>query len=96
MPSGVGALTRSGEEMLDEIRRQVKGGVDFIKIAASGESSILTPGGGSVPAFRRDELAVIADEAHRLGKRVTAHARSGAAVVDCIDAGVDWLSTATT
>lgn len=91
VPSGVGALTRSGEEMLDEIRRQVKGGVDFIKVAASGESAIMTPGGGSVPAFRREELAIMADEAHRLGRRITAHARSGVAVVDCIDAGLDWI-----
>jgi imidazolonepropionase-like amidohydrolase len=91
VPSGVGALTRNVEEMLNEIRAQVKNGVDFIKVAASGETAIMTPGGGSVPAFRREELAVIVDEAHRLGKRVTAHARSGVAVVDCVDAGMDWI-----
>ena len=39
---------------------------------------------------------MIVDEAHRLGKRVTAHARSGQAIIDCIDAGLDWISTATT
>jgi imidazolonepropionase-like amidohydrolase len=69
----------------------VKGGVDFVKIAASGETAIMTPGGGSVPAFRKEELAVMVDEAHRLGKRVTAHARSGVAAMDCLDAGVDWI-----
>jgi imidazolonepropionase-like amidohydrolase len=89
--SGVGVITADIQAMLTEVRAQAKNGVDLIKIAASGESSILTPGGGSVPAFRRDELAVIVDEAHRLGKRVTAHARSGTAIVDCLDAGVDWL-----
>jgi imidazolonepropionase-like amidohydrolase len=91
VPSGVGALTKNHAEMLDEIRRQVKGGVDFIKVAASGESAVMTPGGGSVPAFRREELAVMVDEAHRLGRRVTAHARSGVAVADCVDAGMDWI-----
>ena len=91
LPSGVGAMARTREEMLNAIRAQVKGGVDFIKIAASGESSVMTPGGGSVPAFRKEELAVMVDEAHRLGKRVTAHARSGVAVMDCLDAGVDWI-----
>jgi imidazolonepropionase-like amidohydrolase len=91
VPSGVGALTKTSAEMLDEIRRQVKGGVDFIKLAASGESAIMTPGGGSVPAFRPEELALMVDEAHRLGRRVTAHARSGVAVSDCIDAGLDWI-----
>jgi imidazolonepropionase-like amidohydrolase len=89
--SGVGAITNDVQAMLTEVRVQAKNGVDLVKIAASGESSILSPGGGSVPAFRREELAVIVDEAHRLGKRVTAHARSGTAIVDCIDAGVDWL-----
>jgi imidazolonepropionase-like amidohydrolase len=89
--SGVGVLTESASQMVNEVRDQVKNGVDFIKIAASGESAILTPGGGSVPAFRREELTVIADEAHRLGRRVAAHARNGQAVEDCISAGVDWL-----
>jgi imidazolonepropionase-like amidohydrolase len=91
VPSGVGALTRNTEEMLNEVRKQVKGGVDFVKIAASGETAIMTPGGGSVPSFRKEELSVIISEAHRLGKRVTAHARSGVAVADCIDAGIDWI-----
>jgi imidazolonepropionase-like amidohydrolase len=89
--SGVGVITNDVQAMLTEVRAQAKNGVDLVKIAASGESSILSPGGGSVPAFRTEELKIIVDEAHRLGKRVTAHARSGTAIVDCIDAGVDWL-----
>lgn len=89
--SGVGVLTESTTQMRNEVRDQVKNGVDFIKIAASGESSILTPGGGSVPAFGADEMKVIVDEAHRLGRRVTAHARSGQSVMDCVDAGIDWI-----
>ncbi len=90
-PSSVGVLTPTAEAMLNEVRGQVKNGVDLIKVAASGESAILTPGGGSVPGFRREELALIADETHRLGRRITAHARSGVSVIDCIDAGVDWV-----
>jgi imidazolonepropionase-like amidohydrolase len=89
--SGVGALTEGASQMVNEVRDQVKNGVDFIKIAASGESSVLTPGGGSVPAFRADEMKIIVEEAHRLGRRVTAHARSGQSVLDCIDAGIDWI-----
>ncbi|MES2185161.1 MAG: amidohydrolase family protein [Pseudomonadota bacterium] len=92
--SGVGALTETAQQMLSEVRDQAKNGVDFIKIAASGESSVLTPGGGSVPAFRAEELALIVDEAHRLGKRVTAHARNGQAVADCVKAGIDWIQHA--
>lgn len=92
--SGVGAYTESASAMLAEVRDQVKNGVDFIKIAASGESAIMTPGGGSVPAFRAEELKLIVDEAHRLGRRVTAHARAGQSVADCIDAGIDWIQHA--
>ncbi|HYB40691.1 MAG TPA: amidohydrolase family protein, partial [Candidatus Methylomirabilis sp.] len=90
-PSSTGVLTNSAETIVDEIRSQVKNGVDIIKVAASGESPVLTPGGGSVPGFRRLELELVADEAHRLGRRVTAHARSGLAVIDCIAAGFDWI-----
>jgi imidazolonepropionase-like amidohydrolase len=90
-PSSSGALTNSAEAMLTEIRAQVKNGVDFVKVAASGESPTLTPGGGSVPGFRREELTLIADEVHRLGRRVTAHARNGQAVMDCVAAGLDWI-----
>src|SRR4030095_1831479 len=63
-PSSSGVLTNSAEAMLTEIRAQVKNGVDFIKVAASGESPTLTPGGGSVPGFRREELQLVADAAH--------------------------------
>ena len=89
--SGVGVLTEGASHMVNEVREQIKNGVDFIKIAASGESATLTPGGGSVPAFRAEELKVIVGEAHRLGRRVTAHARSGQSVEDCVDAGIDWI-----
>ena len=81
--SAVGVLTKNAEEMLNEVREQVKNGVDLVKIAASGESAITTPGGGSVPAFRAEEIKLITDEAHRLGKKVTAHARHGQSVIDC-------------
>ena len=30
-------------------------------------------------------------EAHRLGRRVTAHARNGQSVMDCVEAGIDWI-----
>lgn len=92
--SGVGVMARTREEMVNVVREQVKNGVDFIKVAASGENPILTPAGGkiaSVPSFRAEELRVIVEEAHRLGRRVTAHARSGQSVVDCIEAGMDWI-----
>lgn len=83
--SSFGALVRSKDELLNEIRDEVKDGVDLIKIAGSG------PGTTEWAAFRLDELELAVDEAHRLGRPITIHARSRQAVADAVAAGVDWI-----
>ncbi len=83
--SSFGALVRGRDELLEEIRNQVKDGVDLIKIAGSG------PGTTEWGSFRLDELELAVDEAHRLGRPLTIHARSRQAVADSVTAGVDWI-----
>jgi imidazolonepropionase-like amidohydrolase len=83
--SSFGALVRSRDELLDEIRDEVKDGVDLIKIAGSG------PGTTEHGAFRLDELQLAVDEAHRLARPVAIHARSRQAVADAVEAGFDWI-----
>ena len=83
--SSFGALVHGRDELLNEIRDQVKDGVDMIKIAGSG------PGTTEWAAFRSDELALAVDEAHRLGRPLAMHARSRQSVVDAVAAGVDWI-----
>ena len=83
--SSFGALVLSRDELLNEIRNEVKDGVDLVKIAGSG------PGTTEWAAFRLDELELAVDEAHRLGRPVTMHARSRQSVADAVDAGIDWI-----
>jgi imidazolonepropionase-like amidohydrolase len=84
VPDGsIGTLANTPAEMTDTVRRQVKNGVDFIKLADSPF--------GEYQAFTGDELKQIADLAHQLGKKVTIHARGSAEVSAAVAAGFDWI-----
>jgi len=61
------------------VRDQVKRGADLIKIIANART----------PQYTLDELRAAADEAHRLGKRITAHASIAPAIRNVVDAGFD-------
>ena len=83
--SSFGALVRCADDLLQEIRNQVKDTVDLIKIAGSG------PGTTEFAAFSPDELALAVTEAHRLCRPVTMHARSRQSVADAAAVGMDWI-----
>ena len=83
--SSFGALVRNRDELLQEIRDEVKDGVNLIKIAGSGNSS------DEYSSFRLEELELAVDEAHRLDRPVTIHARSRQSVEYAARAGVDWI-----
>lgn len=75
-----------------KVRHLAKLGADFIKVMGSGGG---TPGTMSwLPSFSREELAAIADEAHRQGRRVTVHCLCAASIDYAIDAGVDQIEHA--
>jgi imidazolonepropionase-like amidohydrolase len=90
VPTGIGVLTNSLPEMITEVRKQVKEGVDLIKVAASGDISNPTSG-ADMSSLTLEELTAIAKEVHRLGRKVTAHARAGLSAADCSRAGFDWV-----
>jgi imidazolonepropionase-like amidohydrolase len=69
--------------MRDEIRHQIKNGVDLIKLADSPY--------GEYQAFSNDEMKMIADLAHQLGKKVTIHARGSDELAAAVEAGLDWI-----
>ncbi len=78
---------------LDGVRQRVryliKQGADFIKIAASGGSTLTSDpyrASYSVP-----ELTAIVDEAHNRGRSVLAHCRCTDAINSALDAGVDAI-----
>ena len=77
----------------DGVRRQVrsliKEGADFIKIAASGGSTVTSD--PYRPAYSPEEMQAIVDEAHNRDKPVLAHCRCTAAINLALDAGVDAI-----
>jgi len=75
-----------------KVRTMGRLGADFIKVMASGGGTVNTM--SWLPAFRRDELAAIVDEAHRLGRIVTAHCLCSASSDDAIEAGIDQIEHA--
>jgi imidazolonepropionase-like amidohydrolase len=89
-----GVLTMTRDAMIGQVRRQAKEGVDVIKVAGSGQSLFNVHASSEVEAFTLDELKAIVDEAHRIHKKVTIHARSGKSASDAARAGVDWIQHA--
>jgi imidazolonepropionase-like amidohydrolase len=76
------------------IRAQVQHGVDVIKVAASGGvfSRGDTPG---APQFTYEELKVAAEEAHKAGRRIAAHAHGTQSIKDAARAGIDSIEHGT-
>jgi len=76
---------------IDEVRRavrtQIKGGVDWIKVAASGVAGSRFSS-SEHEDLGPEEIAAAVAEAARFGKRVHAHAHSRDGVRACIEAGV--------
>ncbi|MBV9793673.1 MAG: amidohydrolase family protein [Actinobacteria bacterium] len=84
VPEGsIGIVHNRLDDMIDEVRHQAKNGVDFIKLADSPY--------GDYQAFTSDEMKVLADLAHQLGKKMTIHARGDAEVHAAASAGMDWI-----
>lgn len=89
-PGQAGVLVKSRDEIVEEIRLQVKDGVDCIKVSGSTDLAIANaPVGGA--AFTAEEFNLIAAEAHRLQRKCTVHARSREATRLAAAAGFDWI-----
>jgi imidazolonepropionase-like amidohydrolase len=79
----IGKLCNTADEMVTEVRRQSKHGVNFIKMAdsRSGESQMLAT----------EEIAAVVGEAHRRNLRVGIHSRGAGSTRAAAEAGVDWI-----
>lgn len=76
------------------VREHVKRGADVIKVMATGGN--MTPGTNPLaPQFTVTELRAAVEEAHRLGKRLTAHAHAAAGIEIAVEAGVDSIEHGT-
>jgi imidazolonepropionase-like amidohydrolase len=87
--TAIGRLVKSSDEGIEEVRRQVKDGVDCIKIAMDGIQR--TPAGELIAAFNQAETTAMVEEAHRLGRKVLVHARGREATLYSARAGVDLI-----
>ena len=75
------------------VRENIKYGVDLIKICASG--GVLSKGDQpGAPQYTLEEMVAIAEEAHKLGRKVAAHAHGGQSIKDAIRAGIDSIEHA--
>lgn len=78
-----GVLANSAADMITEVRRQCKHGVDLIKLADSSY--------GDTQTTSREEIAAVVEEAHRRNARVTIHSRGASSTRAAAEAGVDWI-----
>jgi imidazolonepropionase-like amidohydrolase len=79
----IGKLCNTADEMVTEVRRQGKHGVNFIKMAdsRSGESQMLA----------KEEIAAVVGEARRRNLKVAIHSRGAGSTRAAAEAGVDWI-----
>ncbi len=78
------------DEVRKVVRAQIKYGVDVIKILATG--GVLSAGDKpGAEQFTYEELKVAADEAHRAGRKIAAHAHGTEGIKDAVRAGIDSI-----
>jgi imidazolonepropionase-like amidohydrolase len=86
--SWVGREADGPEDVRKAVREQIKAGAEVIKFTATG--GVMTPGIGAFGAsFTLDELTAGVEEAHRHGRRATAHALGAAGIRNAVLAGCD-------
>jgi imidazolonepropionase-like amidohydrolase len=77
-------------EVRKAVRYQIKHGAEVIKVCASGGVMSHT-GPAGAQQYSDEELAAIADEAHRAGLKVAAHAHGDDGIRAAIEAGIDCI-----
>ena len=77
-------------EMRKAVREQIRRGADYIKFMATGARSVVAED-PEPPQMTLEEMTAIVDEAHRMGRRVAAHAEGLAGTRWAIEAGADTI-----
>jgi len=91
LPKGAQMVTGT-DECLKAVREQVANGADWIKIYVDWPFFIDKDGGLSgLTNFTREELATMVNEAHRLERKVAAHAISRNGIKAALEAGVESI-----
>ena len=77
-------------EVRKAVRYQIKHGAQLIKVCASGGVMSHT-GPAGAQQYSDEELRAVADEAHRAGLKVAAHAHGDDGIRAAIEAGIDCI-----
>lgn len=83
------------DEIRKEVRRQIREGVDWIKIMGVTGGTATTGQDIRRTQFTPEEIRVAVEEAHRLGRPCAAHAHGLEGIAACIDAGMDTIEHGT-
>ena len=76
--------------LINKVREEVKYGASVIKIVATG--GVLSKGDSpEATQFSDEEIRAVVTEAHRLGRKVAAHAHGAAGIKQAVLAGVDSI-----
>lgn len=87
-------VARGTEEFRKKALAAIDGGADVLKVIASG--AVLAFGGDpGAPEMTPEEIAAVAEVAHRAGKKLAAHAHSARSIKEAIRAGADTIEHAT-
>ncbi len=92
---GYARIVHTPDEIVKEIHKQIKMGVDWIKVHVSGLP--IRPGktGGEISTWTPDELKLVCDTAHQFGIPVVGHCRDAVSTRDAALAGFDMILHAT-
>ena len=83
-------LVSGKDELVSEVRRQIKNGADWIKVHVTGSFAHRRSEGEFV-TFTMDELRTICDIAHDFGIPVAGHCRSAKSITMACEAGFDQI-----
>ena len=89
-----GSVCSGPDDCRRAVREQVWKGADVIKITATG-GVLSNTAAGLGQQFSDDELAAIVDAAHRMGRKVTAHAHGADGINSFLKAGGDSIEHGT-
>jgi imidazolonepropionase-like amidohydrolase len=89
-----GSVCSGAEDCRRAVREQVWKGADVIKITATG-GVLSNTAAGLAQQFSQDELDAIVESAHRMGRKITAHAHGADGIASFLKAGGDSIEHGT-
>jgi imidazolonepropionase-like amidohydrolase len=86
--TGYAVVVATRDEIVKEVRRQIKYGVDWIKVHVTG---LIPTQHGEIKVWTFDELKAVCDTAHELNVPVVGHCRNSESTKEAALAGMDLI-----